>query len=704
MNVSDSDLVRTLLHQAGMVEVTTHAIMDVPNEASDEKHPPPPSPPDLVLTNTCAIRDGAEQKVWTRLQQLRSAHGRQPNGKKSLKVASKSASQPIVGVLGCMAERLQGDLLHNNLADLVVGPDAYRDLPRLVASLLMEETSSSTRQDDKGKCTDELLLSGLVPVMPLKDDSSQSSCENATTTSGPNDKDSDRVEAASAVASSSAVEEEPEPLLEETKARQHRQPVIRQRRRQAIAVELSKHETYADIFPTHHAAQTNNGTNNNGTKNSNQTTPTAFVSIQRGCSNRCSFCIVPFTRGGTERSRPMHSILDEIRRLPELGIREVTLLGQNVNSYHDTSMSTTSVTSISNTAVSAPAQDYTMSNAGFVSRIRRASGGYFFADLLAAVSDISPDQLRVRFTSPHPKDYPHHLLQLMAERPNIGKALHMPAQSGSTSVLQRMKRGYSREAYLQLIDAARSTIPDVALSSDFIAGFCGETDAEHDDTISLLEAVQYDQAFMFAYSKRDGTHAARTMDDTVPAAVKQVRLQQIIDTYQRLVHERNVLEVGRWRLVLVEGPAKRKNATSGESMWQGRTDQNKRILFPVVAAAATDTDSSSNGDDDNSIATASCWTEAQVRPMLNAAVHGMPLLTPPSLPLSQPRLGSLRVGDWAVVQVTEAKGQALRGQLLWQSESIVSFEQLSRSFALSPLSSPAHEMSVLSARLLSSQA
>lgn len=199
---------------------------------------------------------------------------------------------------------------------------------------------------------------------------------------------------------------------------------------------------------------------------------------------------------------------------------------------------------------------------------------------MQAVSDIAPSQLRIRFTSPHPKDYPNELLQLMAERSNICNHLHMPAQSGSMTVLQRMKRGYSREAYLELIDNVRTAIPDVALSSDFITGFCDETQDEHADTVSLMELVKFDQAFMFAYSMRDKTHAARAYQDKVPADVKQRRLTEIIDVFRQAVHRKNANEeVGRLRLVLVEGESKRSKADARS--WSGRTDQNKRILFPV---------------------------------------------------------------------------------------------------------------------------
>jgi MiaB/RimO family radical SAM methylthiotransferase len=503
MNVNDTDIVRSLLLEAGMRET------DQETEA------------DLLLTNTCAIREGAEAKVWNRLNQLRGRFQR----------------RKVVGVLGCMAERLKEDLFKDGIADLVVGPDAYRDLPRLAAQLLED----------------------------------------------------DDVE-------------------------------------QAVNVQLSLEETYADITPVRR--------NNNGVS--------AYVSIQRGCANRCSFCIVPFTRG-QERSRPLDSIVQEIRHLHEgEGIKEVTLLGQNVNSFHDTSPG----------AIEArPESDYAPSNAGFRNRIRRGGAGYYFADLVEAVSDISPE-LRVRFTSPHPKDYPPELLSLMAERPNVCNSLHMPAQSGSSTMLERMKRGYTREAYLQLMDDVHSAIPDVAISSDFITGFCGETEDEHQDTLSLMEHVRYDQAFMFAYSMRGKTHAARTMEDDVPKEVKQRRLQEIIDTFHNKVQEKNnENEIGRLRLVLTEGESKRSKP--GARTWSGRTDQNKRIVFPV--------------DED-----ATCWIDDVLQSAIQSTRQG--LSSNVVLDGGLTSQVSLQKGDYAVVEVTDAKGPSLRGRLLWRT-SIAAFHE-----------------------------
>jgi len=538
MNVNDTDIVRSLLYQDGWTEST----VDPTAKHNDDSS----APPTVVLTNTCAIREGAERKVWQRLQNLRAQKTKTRNLNKKHKLKSNHYHQQqrthqIVGVLGCMAERLQADLLQEGLADVVVGPDAYRDLPRLLNQQL------------------EML---------------QESTANRTAFS---DSSSDPYAA-------------------------------------AMNVELSLDETYADITPIRSPSTI-----------SNLPDVSAFVSIQRGCSNRCSFCIVPFTRG-QERSRPLQSILDEVRQLHfEQGVKEVTLLGQNVNSYHDTS---------DDARAAQPESPYRMSNTGFRSRIRRQDAGYFFADLLEQVSDLS-SELRVRFTSPHPKDYPPELLHLMAERPNICNHLHMPAQSGSTSVLKRMKRGYSRDAYLELMNTVRDILPDVALSSDFIAGFCDETEEEHKDTLSLLEQVRYDQAFLFAYSMRGKTHAHRTMQDNVPEDVKQRRLRELIDTFQHHVHQKNVdQEIGRLRLVLVEGQSKRS-----QDMWSGRTDQNKRILFPV------------DGVDDN---------------ILCRSDECFQLYQQDDVPLRSEawRQQVLQAGDYAVVQVTEAKGHTLRGKLL----------------------------------------
>jgi len=356
-------------------------------------------------------------------------------------------------------------------------------------------------------------------------------------------------------------------------------------------------ETYADVRPVR----------------SNAGGVSAFSSVMRGCNNMCSYCVVPFTRG-RERSRPYDSIVSEIEHLLEEGVKEIVLLGQNVNSYHDKSEAA---------LLAQPQTAYHTSNGGFSNLYRlRGGSGYYFSDLVEAVSDLDPE-LRVRFTSPHPKDYPPELLQLMAERPNVCSQLHMPAQSGNTEVLERMRRGYSREAYLQLIDDVRSTIADVAISSDFITGFCGETEEEHADTVSLMETIGFDQAYMFAYSMRGKTHAHRKMEDNVQAEVKQRRLQEIIHVFRTGVQERNAhAEVGRLRLVLLEGESKR--STPENPAWSGRTDQNKRVIFPNVPCSNT---SAAGGGVD---------------------VH-------------------LQRGDYGVVEITEARGHTLRGRLLWRT-------------------------------------
>jgi MiaB/RimO family radical SAM methylthiotransferase len=433
-----------------------------------------------------------------------------------------------------MAERLKEKLLENGMADLVVGPDAYRDLPQLVNTLLNDEEQDT-----------------------------------------------------------------------------------------AVNVQLSLEETYAEITPVR--------------RNSNSAS--AFVSVMRGCNNMCSYCVVPFTRG-RERSRPLDSIVSEVQLLLEEGVKEVVLLGQNVNSYHDKSEAA---------VLAMPSRDYQTSNSGFSNLYKlRGGAGYYFADLVERVSDLDPE-LRVRFTSPHPKDYPNELLQLMAERPNVCNQLHMPAQSGSSSVLQRMRRGYTREAYLELIDTVVSKIPDVAITSDFIAGFCGESEEEHLDTLALMERVQYDQAFMFAYSMRGKTHAHRQFQDDVPEQVKSRRLQEIIDVFRTNVQQRNEnREVGRLRLVLMEGESKKSKPEA--VTWHGRTDQNKRVVFPM---------------NDN----LSCLADNDVRALLQRLKSstdgeslGADVLDDYSFSTEK-----MKPGDYAVVHVTEARGHTLRGRLLWRT-------------------------------------
>ncbi|KAI9189043.1 hypothetical protein H9P43_000470 [Blastocladiella emersonii ATCC 22665] len=434
MNNNDTEILNAILHDSGFRRTRTL------EEA------------DIVFLMTCAIRDGAEQKIWSRLAQLKA-------------MRTKHGIAPQIGVLGCMAERLREKLLEQDkLVDVVCGPDAYRSLPALLA---------------------------------LAEDNQQ-----------------------------------------------------------VANVMLSADETYADIMPLR----------------LDPDQISAHLSIMRGCNNMCAFCIVPFTRG-TERSRPIQSIVDEVRRLSEQGIREVTLLGQNVNSYRDSSAPTEGVG-----ASLAP---------GFKTIYKRKEGGMRFAELLDRVADVDPE-MRIRFTSPHPKDFPDDLLHVIRSKHNICNQIHMPAQSGSTTMLERMRRGYSREAFLSLVDRMRSIIPNVAISTDIIAGFCGETDAEHQDTVSLMRTVQFDQAFMFAYSMREKTHAHRRYVDDVPADVKQRRLAEIITAHfdsAKAKHSREFVEGRARALVLVEGLSRRGNAdpTAATQQWVGRADNNLRVHFDLPA-------------------------------------------------------------------------------------------------------------------------
>lgn len=356
---------------------------------------------DVVLLVTCSIREKAEQTIWNRLQQLTAMKRKRLKTKSPMKI----------GVLGCMAERLKMELLEREkLVDVIAGPDAYRDLPRLLTVA------------DGGQ--------------------------------------------------------------------------------QASNVLLSLEETYADIMPVHHAAQGHS----------------AFVSIMRGCDNMCSYCIVPFTRG-RERSRPVRSILEEVQMLSDQGVKEVTLLGQNVNSYRDTS------------EVQFCGSEGTKLSCGFNTNYQAKRGGLRFSDLLDQVSRVDPG-MRIRFTSPHPKDFPDEVLHLIAERQNVCKQIHLPAQSGSNQVLKAMRRGYTRESYLDLVDNIKRIIPDVSLSSDFISGFCGETEDDHQQTLSLIREVGYNVGFLFAYSLRKKTHAFHRLQDDVEPRVKQRRLEECISVFR----------------------------------------------------------------------------------------------------------------------------------------------------------------------------
>ncbi len=401
MNVSDSEIVASVLQNEGFG--LTHN--------SDSA--------DVVLLNTCAIRENAEQKVRRRLEVFRS---RKRKYKPNLKL----------GILGCMAERLRTRLLEEEkLVDLVVGPDAYRDIGNLLREV-----------DDTGQA--------------------------------------------------------------------------------AVNVQLSREETYADISPVRY--------DSNGVS--------AFVSIMRGCDNMCSFCVVPFTRG-RERSRPSSSILTEVTQLAEQGYKEITVLGQNVNSY------------------------------------RSQEGGYMvnFAELMHRISMVDPE-MRIRYSTSHPKDCSDELLHVHRERHNVCNFIHLPVQHGNTDMLQRMRRTYTRDEYLALIERAKSIVPELSLSTDIIAGFCGETEAEHRDTLSLMRQVEYDHAFMFIYSERPGTYAQRKYTDNVPEEVKKRRLSEIIELQSSISASRNAAEIGSVQTVLVE-----KESKKSELQMCGRADSNKMVVF-----------------------------------------------------------------------------------------------------------------------------
>jgi tRNA-2-methylthio-N6-dimethylallyladenosine synthase len=401
MNFSDSEIVASILAQEGFGATRNF------EEA------------DLILLNTCSIREKAEQTIRKRLTEF-----------KKLK---RSRPSTLIGVLGCMAERLKSKFLEEEkLVDLVVGPDAYRTLPQLIS------------EADGGQ--------------------------------------------------------------------------------KAVNVLLSRDETYADIAPVR--------LNSNGI--------TAFVSIMRGCNNMCSFCVVPFTRG-RERSRDAQSIINECRELFEQGYKEVTLLGQNVDSYY---------------FVPAEGQAVT------------------FANLLEMVALISPE-LRVRFSTSHPKDITDEVLFTMAKYENICKYIHLPLQSGSTRVLQLMNRSYTREWYMAKVDRIKEIMPDCGISSDVIAGFCTETEEDHKDTIRMMEYAGYDMSYMFFYSERPGTLAQRRYKDDIPLDVKKRRLQEIVDLQGRLSHQSNRNDLGKLSKVLIEATSKKTDKD-----WMGRNSQNKVVVFP----------------------------------------------------------------------------------------------------------------------------
>lgn len=402
MNFSDSEIVASILQGEGFGATRNF------EEA------------DLILLNTCSIREKAEQTVRKRLTEFRKL--------------KKTRPSTLIGVLGCMAERLKARFLEEEkLVDIVVGPDAYRSLPGLI---------SEAGEGQKG-----------------------------------------------------------------------------------VNVLLSREETYADIAPVR--------LNSNGI--------TAFVSIMRGCNNMCSFCVVPFTRG-RERSRNADSILAECEQLFAEGYREVTLLGQNVDSYYF---------------------------------IPEADGApVTFAALLEKVARISPE-LRVRFSTSHPKDITDEVLQTMARYENICRYIHLPLQSGSSRVLQLMNRSYTREWYMAKVDRIRELLPDCGISSDIIAGFCTETEEDHRDTLSLMEYAGYDMSYMFFYSERPGTLAQRRYADDIPEEVKKRRLKEIVELQGKLSYNSNRQDLGKTFRVLIESASRKTDRD-----WMGRNSQNKVIVFP----------------------------------------------------------------------------------------------------------------------------
>lgn len=403
MNFSDSEIVASIMSDMGF------------QTTGDYKEA------DVVFINTCSIRENAEQRVRNRLKEFGAAKSRNPG--------------MMIGVLGCMAERLKAKFLEEEkLVDVVVGPDAYRDLPNLIGKV------------DEGN--------------------------------------------------------------------------------RSVNVLLSREETYADINPVR--------LNSNGI--------TAFISIMRGCDNMCSFCVVPFTRG-RERSRDPHSIVQEAQQLFGQGYREVTLLGQNVDSYKWT------------------AED--------------GSERINFAGLLERVAMVSPD-LRVRFSTSHPKDITDEVLYTIAAHENICKYIHLPVQSGNSRVLELMNRTYDREWYMERVASIRRIIPECAISTDVIAGFCSETEEEHQDTLSMMDYVKYDFAYMFMYSERPGTLAAKRYTDDIPEDVKKRRLNEIMSKQQQHSHERLQQHVGKVQKVLIEGFSKKS-----ELDYCGRNDQNAMVVFPA---------------------------------------------------------------------------------------------------------------------------
>ena len=444
MNFSDSEIVASILNKEGFGATRNYEDAD------------------LVLLNTCSIREKAEQTVRKRLTEFKKIKDAKPG--------------MLIGMLGCMAERLKSKLLEEEkLVDIIVGPDAYRSLPGLI------------------------------------------------------------IEAESG--------------------------------QKAVNVLLSRDETYADISPVR--------LDSNGV--------TAFVSIMRGCNNMCSFCVVPFTRG-RERSRDASSIIKECRDLFEKGFKEVTLLGQNVDSYYYVASPNPSFGGAFNTQAQLvesviQKRNSSISEVGVMVAFPKGEGRdgaeiVTFASLLEKVALISP-LLRVRFSTSHPKDITDEVLHTMAKYENICKYIHLPVQSGSTRVLQLMNRTYTREWYKAKVDRIREIMPDCGISSDIIAGFCTEEDADHKDTLDIMEYSRYDMSYMFFYSERPGTLAERRYKDDVPLDIKKKRLQEIVDLQGKLSHVSNKRDIGKTFAVLIEGDSKRSDKD-----WRGRSSQNKVIVFP----------------------------------------------------------------------------------------------------------------------------
>ncbi|WP_447951639.1 tRNA (N6-isopentenyl adenosine(37)-C2)-methylthiotransferase MiaB [Chryseobacterium koreense] len=413
MNFSDSEIVASILSDIGYNTTTNQ------EEA------------DLILLNTCSVREKAEQTVRMRLSQFKNQKKTNPN--------------LTVGVLGCMAERLKTKFLEEeHLVDLVVGPDAYRDLPNLL------------KQTDDG--------------------------------------------------------------------------------RDAINVILSKEETYADINPVRLGGSG----------------VTAFVTITRGCDNMCTFCVVPFTRG-RERSRDPHSIIKECKDLWDNGYKEITLLGQNVDSYLWYG--------------GGPKKDF--AKASEMQQLTAVR----FAKLLGMVAEAVPE-MRIRFSTSNPHDMTTDVFEVMAKHDNICKYIHLPVQSGSNRILELMNRQHTREDYLALIKKAKEIVPDISFSQDMIVGFCTETEEDHQMTLSLMREVEYDYGYMFAYSERPGTPAHKRMEDDIPAEVKQRRLTEVIALQGELSRKRMQGYVGRTHEILIEGTSKKN-----ENQWKGRNSQNAVCVF-----------------------------------------------------------------------------------------------------------------------------